>query len=65
MLEDGAVPKIVARDDRRTPRESGDAVIAEIVASGREVLRKAGVDAKDVVAGGCWPRVRSTTRPAS
>lgn len=53
MLEDGAVPKIVARDDRRTPRESGDAVIGEIVASGREVLRKAGVDAREVVAGGC------------
>jgi len=47
------VPKIVARDERRTPREGGDAVVSEIVASGREVMRKAGVAAHDVVAGGC------------
>ena len=46
------MPQIVSRDDRRTPRESGDAVIAEIVASGREAMRKAGVNESDVVAGG-------------
>ena len=46
------MPRIVARDDRRTPRESGDAVIEAIVASGREVLRQAGVASRDVVAGG-------------
>ena len=53
MVADDRVPEIVARDDRRTPRESGDAVIAEIVASGREVMRRAGVSPADVVAGGC------------
>ena len=52
MLEADAPPKIVARDDRRTPRESGDAVIAAIVASGLQVMRTAGVAARDVVAGG-------------
>jgi glucokinase len=53
MVADGAVPNIVARDDRRTPRDSADGVVNEVIASGREVLRKANIAARDVVAGGC------------
>lgn len=53
MVTDDARPTIVARDDRRTPRENADAVIREIVASAREVLRSAGVAASAVVAAGC------------
>jgi len=53
VSDDDRVPDIVARDDRSTPRESGDAVIAEMVASGREVMRKANVAARDVAAAGC------------
>ena len=53
MLEGDGVPRIVARDERRTPRTSGDAVIDEVVASGREVMRKAGVTPNDVGAAGC------------
>jgi glucokinase len=53
MAAEDGVPTIVARNDRRTPRDSGDAVIAEIVASGRAVMRSAGVTAASVVAAGC------------
>ncbi len=53
MVTDDARARIVARDERRTPRENADAVIREIVASAREVLRTAGVAASAVVAAGC------------
>ena len=53
MVESDAVPKIVARDERRTPQTSGDAVIDEVVASGRDVMRKARVTPADVGAAGC------------
>ncbi|TMB71287.1 MAG: type I glyceraldehyde-3-phosphate dehydrogenase [Chloroflexi bacterium] len=53
MVESDAVPKIVARDERRTPQTSGDAVIDEVVASGRDVMRKARVAPADVGAAGC------------
>lgn len=52
-MVDDAIPMITARDERHTPREGADAIIAAIVASARDALRRAGIDARDVVAAGC------------
>ena len=52
MVDDG-VPRIAARDERSTPREGADAIVNAIVACAQQALRKAGIDARDVVAGGC------------
>lgn len=52
-MVDDAIPTITARDERHTPREGADAIIAAIVSSAFEALRKAGIDSRDVVAAGC------------
>src|ERR1700687_2542579 len=52
-MVDDRVPTIVSRDERRTPREGADSVISAIVASARDALRSASVQASDVVAAGC------------
>jgi len=53
MVAGDSIPSIIARDDRQTPRTNGDDVIAEIVNSGRDVMRRAGVSSAEVVAAGC------------
>ena len=52
MVDDG-VPTITARDERRTPREGAEAILAAIAASARDVLAQAKVMPRDVVAAGC------------
>lgn len=52
-MVDDRVPTITARDERHTPRDGADAIVSAIVASARDALRKAGIDARDVVAAGC------------
>ena len=52
MVDDG-VPQVVSRDQRATPREGADAIVAAIIASAREAMRRAGVEARQVVAAGC------------
>lgn len=54
MVDEGdAIPRITARDERVTPRESADATVAAISESARAALRSAHLDARDVVAAGC------------
>ena len=53
MVTGDAVPTISARDERRTPREGADAIIAAIAASARESLVRAAVAPRDVIAAGC------------
>ena len=52
MVGDG-IPTIVARDERRTPRDGADAIVSAIISSATEALRRANVSASDVVAAGC------------
>lgn len=52
MVDDG-VPTITARDERRTPREGAEAILAAIAASARDALAQAKVMPRDVVAAGC------------
>ena len=52
-MVDDRVPTITSRDERRTPRTGADGIIAAIVASARDALRAASVQASDVVAAGC------------
>ena len=52
-MVDDAIPTIISRDERRTPREGADAIITAIVASARDALRTASVQESDVVAAGC------------
>lgn len=52
MVDDG-VPMITARDERRTPREGAEAILAAIAASAHSVLSQAKIAPRDVVAAGC------------
>ena len=52
MAGDG-IPSVLARDARPTPREGADAIVAAIVASATDVLARAQVAMRDVVAAGC------------
>lgn len=52
MVGDG-VPAIVSRDQRGTPREGADAIIAAVIASARDAIGRAGISARQVVAAGC------------
>jgi glucokinase len=52
LVGDG-IPTITSRDERRTPRDGADAIIAAIVASANDAMRKANVSSRDVVAAGC------------
>jgi glucokinase len=53
MVAADAIPTIVARDERRTPREGADAIVDAIAASARESLARAKVTPREVVAAGC------------
>jgi glucokinase len=53
MVADDAIPSITARDERPTPRDGADAIIAAIASSARDALTKARIAARDVVAAGC------------
>ena len=53
MVSDDAIPSIVARDERPTPREGADAIVAAIAASARDAVRHANAGLSDVVAAGC------------
>ena len=53
MVADDAIPSITARDERPTPREGADAIIAATLASARDAMARAKVVPRDVVAAGC------------
>jgi glucokinase len=53
MVTEDTVPTIVARDERRTPRDRADAIVTAIAASALESLKRARVVPRDVVAAGC------------
>ncbi len=53
MVADDAIPSIVARDERPTPREGADAIISAIAASARDALSRATVAPRDIVAAAC------------
>src|SRR2546428_10826498 len=52
-MTEGERPRVVSRDERPTPRDGADAIVAAIVASARDALALANVAPRDVVAGGC------------
>ncbi|HEY3217999.1 MAG TPA: ROK family protein [Candidatus Limnocylindria bacterium] len=53
MVSDDAVPRVTARDERPTPRDGADAIVAAIVASARDAMTRARVGPREVVAIGC------------
>jgi len=50
---EGSLVTILGRDERPTPRESAEAIVAALVASARAALDAAGLRASDLVAAGC------------
>jgi len=53
MVADDAIPSITARDERPTPREGADSIIAAISGSARDAMARAKVAPRDIVAAGC------------
>jgi glucokinase len=53
MVADDAIPSIIARDERTTPRTGADAIIAAIVASARDTMARAKLGSRDIVAAAC------------
>jgi glucokinase len=53
MVADDAIPSIIARDERTTPRDGADAIIAAIIASARDTMARAKLGSRDIVAAAC------------
>jgi glucokinase len=53
MVADDAIPSIIARDERNTPRDGADAIIAAIAASARDAMSRAKLGPRDIVATAC------------
>ncbi len=53
LVAEDAIPSITARDERPTPRDGADSIIAAIGASARAAMTRAKVGPRDIVAAGC------------
>ena len=53
MVADDAIPSIISRDERTTPRDGADAIIAAIVASARDAMSRAKLGPRDILAAAC------------
>ncbi len=53
LVAEDRVPSITARDERPTPRDGADSIIAAIGASARAAMTRAKVGPRDIVAAGC------------
>jgi glucokinase len=53
MVADDAIPSIISRDERTTPREGADSIIGAIVASARDAMSRAKLGPRDILAAAC------------
>jgi glucokinase len=53
MVADDAIPSIISRDERTTPRDGADAIVSAIIASARDAMARAKLEPRDIIAGAC------------